>query len=253
MKILPKFDSRSKDFSFADFGQVTSFEKEYNVDKPLNDDIQESGDVRCVLFSILDVAEDKEGVEYDIDELTSRVKIGKYGTDPKTVFKEVIKNGLLPKGGTIRFKPFNSFWTAHTGQYDAFDNVRSSLILAKYPVLVWGSWYFNWLGGILEKGQSFSNYHCTDADGWTTRMGKLKLIEIEGEPMISLEAWTGRKYYFTREVFNWWAKTYGFDTAVLSTVEINARRDKKIMESIIDIYKNIIILMQELLAQKKKI
>jgi hypothetical protein len=67
--------------------------------------------------------------------------------------------------------------------------------------------------------------------------------------MISVQAWTGRKYYFTRDVFNWWAKTYGFDTMVLSTAEINARRDKEIKEKINDLMVNIIIILQQWKAQ----
>jgi hypothetical protein len=244
MKILPKFDSRR--LSFHEYGQVAGFEDTYIVDTPIVDRIQPTSDVRCVLFSLIDIVEDKMKKKYDLEELTSRIKIGKNGTDPMVVVKEVIKNGLLPLGGTVREFPFSSYFTAHTGDMDAFNNTRSAIVLAKYPILVWGPWYSTFLSGIVEKGTDFFNiYHCTDSEGWA----KMSLITVGDEPIIQIEAHVGRKLYFTRDVFNWWAKKYGFDTLVLSDIRIDAVRKKLLKEKINDLYVNVVILANQLIAQ----
>jgi hypothetical protein len=244
MKI--KVDSRSKDFLFhKHFGNVTSFQDEYIVDRlDVIDPIQKSGNVQCAVLSVTSIASDKEGIYYDVNDLWNRVPHDNNGSDPKKVIGEAIKNGLLPQGGNLRFKPFNSYFSALGGGIDNFDSVRSALILTKYPLMIWGKIYFEWLGGILEKGINFSNYHAYSIQGWVT---------FNGSPYLEFDFWTGRKYYMSREVFNWYSQQYATDVVVLSTAEINARRDKTIMETIIDLCKNTIILLQALILQKKKV
>jgi hypothetical protein len=244
MKI--KIDSRSKDFLFhKHFGFVTSFQDEYLVDRlDVVDPIQTSGNVQCTALTTTSIASDKEGIYYDVNDLWARVPKDSNGADPKTVFKEAITNGLLPKGGNLRFKPFNSYFSALGGGVDSFDSMRSALILSKYPVAIWGGLFDNWIGGTLAKGNRLMSYHCFACEGWVT---------FNGVPYLQFDLWTGRKYYMSREVFNWYCGLWATDTAVLSTAEINARRDKTIMESIIDLCKNTIILLQELLAKKKEI
>jgi hypothetical protein len=241
MKI--KIDSRSKDYSYArHFGSVAGFDPEYIVDRnDIVDPIQPVGDVRCSCYTTCDIAGDKEDIYYDISDLANRVPLGKDGADPKAVIKETITNGLLPMGGNLRFKPFSSYFQAHTGPYDAFDNMRSALSMAKYPVAIWGAFYQEWLGGILEKGKTIGSYHEFECEGWKV---------IDGITYLQFEAWTGRKYYMNREVFNWYAKQWATDTAVLSDEEVDARRRKTLMETIIDLCKNTIVLLNQLIAQQ---
>jgi hypothetical protein len=242
--ILPKVDSRSKLFSFHEnVGQTTYFTDEFNTDRPIPDLIQPIGNVQCTCYSVNDVEEDKEGISCDIDDLFNRVPHDNNGTDPKLVFKEAITNGLLPKNATTgRIKPFTSYFTAHTGDQDYFDNVRSSLTLANYPIITWGKWYDDWaFSTILQTGTSFHSYHCVTIEGWTQKYG---------EPQLIIEAWQGRKMYMKRSVFNTWASTWGFGTAVLSTKEIDKVRVKTVLEMIVDTLKNVAIYYQSLTKKK---
>lgn len=137
----------------------------------------------------------------------------KNGADPLVVIKEVLKNGLLPIGGTKREFPFtHGDIKAHIGEYDAFDNVRTKMLISKIPVLIWGPWYNNWLGGVVKIGEIVTNYHAIDCEGWKAN----SIVELNGIEHLEMEAWTGRKYYFSREVFNWWVKQYGFDSRILT-------------------------------------
>jgi hypothetical protein len=245
MNIRPKHDSRALVFQHQ-YGYTTKFPDEYNADNKAKNEIQPFGDVKCVLYTIRDILRDKDGLEIDMVDLESRISMAKDGTDPVRAVKEVVKNGVLPIGGTERVFPVSSYFQAHTGLFDAFDNVRSCIMLAEYPVMAYGQWFYNWgRGGVVSKGQSFSGYHCADNDGW-----KLKIATLStGEPAISCEAWTGDKYYMTREVFNDWASRYGFGTLVLSTKKIDAIREKTMLETIRDAYLNVVILLLQMKVQ----
>jgi hypothetical protein len=234
--INPIIDSRSKRFSFnKKCGQVTEFAYELFTDNIPQDKIQPPGNVECTCYTICDIAQDKTGLEFQIDELFNRIPNNSKGADPKDAIKEVIKNGLLPVGGTLYYKPFSSFWQAHNGIADKFDNVRSALTIAKIPIMCWGPWYVEFLGTILPQGKTLTGYHCVDIEGWKVIGGKTYLI---------IEAWVGRKLLMDRETFNWWASQWGFDTAVLSDATIDENRTKTIMEKIIDLYNLLISIIK---------
>lgn len=239
MNLIPKFDIRSlKYFSFQKhYGAVESFEDEFNTDRPLFDDIQPLGDVKCTCYSICDIGEDKEGIVFDIDDLFARIPNNNQGSDPKTAIKESINYGLLKIGDTTeRKKPFSSYFTAHIGQYDAFDSVRSTISIAKYPIMAWSPWDSYWgLSTILPKLESYKSYHAFTIEGWTQKYG---------EPMLIIEAWVGRKLYMNRRTFNDLATYWGFGTAVLCDKIIDEKFQKTFMETIIDLMKNLIILLK---------
>ena len=219
--------------------------EEYDTDRPLLDDIQPIGDIRCTCYGICDVAEDFTGKEYDIQDLFNRIPSNSKGADPLVAIAETIKNGLLPIGGTKREIVFtHGDIKAHIGEYDAFDNVRTKMMISKIPILMWGAWYRNWLGGVVEIGDVVTNYHCVDIEGW-----KATSIEFfNGVPHLEMEAWTGRKYYFSREVFNWWVKQYGFDSRILTDNATDLLFKKDFMTTIIRQLQTIL----GLLTSKKK-
>jgi hypothetical protein len=240
MKIKPRVDSR--DFSLHTYGQVAGFIDEFDVDSPVVNDIQESGNVACTAYMCGGIGEDKDKIGYQVPDLFDRVPKNTQGADPKATIKETINGGLLPYGGTIRFKPFNSYFTAHTGdRYDFFDNCRSSLLVTKYSIGLWGKWYSNWgVGNIMETGGFFTNYHAVKCTGWK---------QINGEPHLVIDAFVGRPLHINRKNFNEWASSYGFGSVVLSTAEINERRDKLLKEKINDLMVNVIIILQQWKAQ----
>lgn len=242
IKILPRVDSRSKQFSFAQYGQVIAFTDEYNVDSPITDSIQPSGDVRCTCYSICGVMEDKENRSFDIEDLFKRIPSNTNGADPITAIKEGRDKGLKQVGYYTRETPYKAFFEAHTGNLDAFDNVRSALVLCKYSVMVWGKWYFMWgISSILTQETDFNSYHAIQIKGWTQKWG---------EPMLIINSHVGRPMYMKRSVFNEWAKTWGFGSAVLATTEIAKARQKTLMESVIDVMKNFVIQLQVQIKKK---
>lgn len=111
-----KYDSRDNIFSQR-FGQVTAlsdFPDEINFDTNFPDEIQPSGDVKCVAYSACDIAEDQNNLEFDlssINDLWDRVPKSPQGSDPREVLGEAVKNGLKPKGKE-RIKNWKSFWRA---------------------------------------------------------------------------------------------------------------------------------------------
>jgi len=240
MKLTFKVDSRNFNF-FQKFGQVTSFPDELIFDSSLTDFVQPIGDVMCSAIGVCEVATDKTHKAYDHVELFNRIPSTKEGAEPKHAIKAGIEYLKLLAGGVE--KPFNSYWQAHTGRYDAFDNCRSAIELAQNSIMFWCPWYSNWAGkSILPKGEAITNYHLMHSEGWR---------KVDGVPMMQVEANVGYKVYMTREVFNHALSVWASGTAVMSTSEIDARREKTILEAIIDAYKNIIIILQLLINQQK--
>ena len=243
--IIPKFDSRALSF-YKYYGTVAGFEDEYDVDSAVINDIQPCGDVRCTAYACVGVAEDKERIGYSVSDLFDRIESNTQGADPNVTIKEAITNGLMPEGGTIRFKPFSSYFTAHTGVYDSFDNCRSALKLAKYSFMAWGPWYRTWgVSSILQSETDFSNYHAVKITGWTQKYG---------EPMLVIDAFVGRPLYMKRAVFNKWTEDWGFGSAVLSTEAISKMRIKTWTEQVNDLMVNLIVSIRGTLAEllKKK-
>lgn len=245
MKIIFRTDSRDKVYQ-QKFGQTILLPDEINVDSTLIDDVQPIGDVKCTCYSTCDIAEDQQKREFDIDDLWARIDKNQFGADPREPLGQAVSQGLLPKGQGQRVKDWKSYWSALNGVRDNFDNVRSALVMANSPVMVATYWYSEWLNipalGVMPIGQNTLNGHAYVVEGWK---------QINGEPMLIVEAWVGRKMYMPRSTFNDCTKHYGMQAWVLSTSEIDARRQKTILETIKDACINVIILMKQLLLVKK--
>lgn len=245
MKIIFRTDSRDKVYQ-QKFGQTILLPDEINLDSTLIDDVQPIGDVKCTCYSTCDIAEDQQKREFDIDDLWARINKNQFGADPREPLGQAVSQGLLPKGQGQRVKDWKSYWSALQGSRDNFDNVRSALMMANSPVMVATYWYSEWLNipalGVMPIGQNTLNGHAYVVEGWK---------QINGEPMLIVEAWVGRKMYMPRSTFNDCTKHYGMQAWVLSTSEIDARRQKTILETIKDACINVIILMKQLLLVKK--
>ena len=231
--IYLKKDSRDKLFDFSrKFGQATNLPVDLFFDTNIPDVVQLPGDVRCTCLTVCDIATDLTGILYDVNDLFSRVPNDENGAEPKKVIKEAIDQGLKRlDNGKIEF-PFKSYWTAHTGRYDAFDNVRSALDVAQRGIALWTPWYVEWNGKVrLPEGQNLISFHMYEIEG---------VKVVNGEVVLILEAWLGRKLEIGRKEFNKVMGAFFSSTAVLSDSNVDVRRDKTILETIVDILLNFI-------------
>ena len=240
-KIIFSSDSRDKIFQHR-FGGTVEFPKEINFDTNFPDEVQPTGDVKCVAYTTCDLAEDQQNIEFDVSsvvDLWQRVPSNTFGSDPRDVLGEAVKNGLRPKGQILRINKWKSYWRADLGPLDPFDNVRSTMMIIKCPIGVGTYWYQEWHSSdILPIGKNPQNGHMYDIQGWK---------EINGEPHFIIEAWLGRKVYMSREVFNEALKPYGMQTWVLSTAELDMRRTGTLTEWITDLMTNLIIVLRDLI------
>ena len=219
-----KTDSRDRHYHI--FGQTTDFPLEISFDSQLPDAVQPIGDVKCTCYTTCDIANDQDKVIYDIQDLWSRIPQTAFGADPRDALKEAVKRGLLPLNSTLRLTHWSSYWRADTGGMDAFDNVRSALLLAQSPVGCATMWYSNWHGGILTMGTQIVGGHMYAIEGWK---------QINGEPHFIIEAWTGEKMFMPRDVFNKAVSALGCGAWVLSTKVIDDKRKKELYEKIADL------------------
>ena len=238
-----KLLKNSLDFDFyKKYGQTVIFPVEFNTDSTIADTIQDPGNTMCVPISVCDIASDQQGQLYDYKDLYSRVPSTNEGTEPRTVMSEAIKNGLKVLGINAVEKKWRSYWRADTGGMDSFDNLRSCLQLInedkkegdrKSPILVATPWYWEWMNEeVLSEGKNTSNYHAYEIEGWTMK---------NNEPHLIIEAWIGRKQYMSRAVCNKVMSTWGSQAWVLATDEIVGKRDKNILQIIVDLLTNFII------------
>ncbi len=235
-----KVDSRNFNF-YQKFGQIASFPKELLFDAPDKDYVQSIGDVRCTAITVCEVTTDKTRNKYDIQDIFGRIPTNESGANPKDALKAGID--YVKRIDGQKEKVWASYWQAHTGNFDAFDNIRSAISIAQNSITMWSPWHDNWANKqIIPKGNNVLGYHMYSIEGWT---------EIDGTTYLQIEAWVGYKLYMSREVLNDVIKNIVSNTAVLSTAEINERRKKTILETIIDAYKNLVILLELLLKQKK--
>lgn len=239
-----QFKINSLDFNhYQKFGQVADFPDEANFDSSIVDVVQPIGNSECTCITTCDIADDQESTTYDYDNLFNRIPHTVDGADPRDALSEACKNGLVSQGQYIRH--WSSYWTGHKGQFDAFDNVRSTLLLAQCPIACWTQWYWEWSGmKILPLGKNVGSNHMYSIEGWT---------QMNGEPMLIIEAWLGYKVYMSRSVFNATISKLGCSTAVLSTSVIDAKRQKSVFEFISDIIKNIWIALRDIQSQVKDI
>lgn len=246
MKIILRHDSRDKQFH-QHFGQLATadFPNEIDFDTAQFDDIQPLGDVKCTCYTTCDIAEDQENRTFDIQDLWNRIPQSAYGAEPRQVLGEVVKNGLLPQGQTERAKDWKSYWSAISGSRDSFDNLRSALMISQSPVGVAIYWCAEWLNTpalrVMPIGKTKLNGHMFSIEGWK---------QVNGEPMLIVEAWIGRKLYMPRSVFNKAMSDYGCGAWVLSTNEIDEKIRLNILEKIKDACINAIILLKQLLVIK---
>jgi len=245
--IIFRTDSRDKIHSQM-FGAVSlsEFPAEINFDTPLGDNIQPIGDVSCTCYSVCDIAEDQDNVEYDIADLFKRIQRTRFGADPRQSLSKATSQeddgGLLPLGKTVRVKHWKSYWRADLGPHDAFDNIRSSILIAQSPIEIGTYFYMEWIGKeILPVGKIPGSSHMYVCEGWK---------QINGEPHLIIEAWMGKKVYMSREVLNAAMKPFGMQSWVLSTFEIDERRTRTMLEWIRDLCLNTILLLKQLFVIK---
>jgi hypothetical protein len=234
-----KQDSRSKQFSYSkSFGSTYEFPSEFLIKDSIPDAVQTPGNVECTAITCCDIASDKDSIVYDYDNLYNRIPHNTLGASPQDALSETVKNGLLPKGGAVLIKDFSSYWSAHDGEMSPFDNVRSALLLAKYPVAIWTNWYSNWYAEVLPVGDKVVSAHMYTIEGWKV---------INGVTMLQIEAWTGHKLYMPKETFENAVSQRGCGTAVLSTTQIDLVHRRDIMTRIIDLAQNVILLLNRLM------
>lgn len=252
-KLRLKQDSRDKHV-YMHFGQVANLNLPVNFDDPnIPEKIQPPGNIQCVLYTAVYIAQNKTKKEYDIDELYTRVKHYPTGTDIREVFGEIIKNGLLVKGTTTYEKPFSSYWRADTGDGDAFDNVRSAMELIQGPVAIASYWYLEWMNlkpnMVMPIGKIEESGHMYADKGWSIAVATPVLIG--SEPMFIIEWWGGFTTLMPRTTFNEAMKAWGAGAWVLSDSQIDASVKIGWLTSLKDACTNVIILMKQLLFLKQ--
>ena len=239
MKIKLRVDSRDSHFH-KHFGSTVFYEPFKNFDDgSIPEKIQPIGNVECTCYTAEYIAQNFTKKEYDIDELFSQIPNDKNGADPRTVCNAVIKIGLLPKGGTVREKPFKAYSRADTGPYDAFDNCRSAMNISGMPIGIWTNWYQEWeyLGNnaVMPMGKTRVSAHMYANKGWAWIAERI----VNGEPMFAIEWWGGYIMYMPREVFNSALKELGTGTVVFLTEETGSLFEKSLMETVIDWLQNL--------------
>lgn len=242
MKIKLIQDSRDEHYHI--FGQTVDFPLTATYDDPsIPQKIQPIGNVECTCYAATYVAQNFTKVEYDIDDLFNRIPHSTFGADPRDVLGEVIKNGLLPKGGTERVNPYSSYFRADTGGLDKFNNTRSAQMQTNSPVMIWTNWYHNWLNlgpnGVMPVGDTAVSDHMYTGLGW-----------IDGEDMV-IEWWGGYTMRMPRATFNDAVSKRGCGTAVFSTKVLDQIRSKTWTESVSDYFVNMILAIQALINQLK--
>lgn len=232
-----KHDSRDLHFH-TKFGSAEMFPDEFIVDTPLPDAIQPVGNNRCTAYTVCDMANDQDGVIYNIDEFFLRIPGASdiFGANLRNAMGEAVKNGLRRMDGVL-VKNWSSYWRADTGPKDPFDNTRSALWLAKAPCGAGTAWYVEWVDGsrVMNFGTITNNNHAWAIEGWK---------QVNGEPMLQVEAHIGYKLYIPRHVYNYVISGYGAGAYVLSTATIDLIRKRNILQALVDAYKTLLALLQ---------
>ena len=243
MKIILKVDSRSKDFHFSKhFGNVSEFPTEFLIKDVVPDVVQPTGNVECTCISICDIADDKNDVIYDYDDLYNRIPHSMFGASPQDALGEACKGGLLQVGLPVRVNPFTGYFSAHTGTMSPYDNTKSAFLLSNEKIIIYCNWYSDWgTSDVMPIGDNAVSGHMFCLDGWTL---------VNGVEMFRVSSWIGKKLYMPKETFENAVSKLGCGTAVLSTVQIDAVRSKTLAETIIDMLKNVVLLYKQLIMLK---
>ncbi len=249
MRIKLLQDSRDL-HAFEYFGQIvpSEFPLSKNFDDPnIPEKIQLPGNVECLAYSVAYIAQNRTKKEYDIDELFNRVPHTNQGANVRDVFREAVTNGLKVKGANTYEKPFSSYWradTSTTGLIDAFDASRSAQIQTESPLIITTSWYREWLNlqpnSVMPVGKTIVSGHAYIDMGWVA-----DTIVVNGQPMFVIEFWGGYKLRMPRETFNKAVGALGCGAWVMSTVEIDGKRNKEKLQKVVDFLVNLWLAFQD--------
>lgn len=233
-----KHDSRDLHYS-QQFGTAQTLPDEFILDTPLFDAIQPVGNNQCTAYTVCDMASDQTGIIYNIDEFFARIPGSSlvYGANLREAMGEAVKNGLRTKDGLL-VKNWSSYWRADTGPKDPFDNTRSAFWMSKLPAGAGTVWYQEWVDGskVMVFGSNIVSSHAWSIEGWK---------QVNGEPMIQVEAHIGYKLYIPRAVYNYIITGYGAGAFVLSTASVDMIRKRSILEALLDAYKTLLALLQQ--------
>lgn len=234
-------DSRDLHY-FEKFGSTDTFPASFSVKDRIPEPVQPIGNEQCTCYATTYMAGEQDGVVYDVDYLWSMIPHTDSGADPREALGEATKGLRRKDTGEMVFH-WSSYFRADTygSGTDAFDATRSAMMLSNSVVGIATPWYLEWRNKtILSLGKNIATYHMYCATGWE---------EINGEPMLIIEAWTGIKLYMNRETFNAAIKSIGSGAWVLSTLEIDKIRKISLLQKLIDLMTNLYI---ELTSMKKE-
>ena len=239
-KSYRKVDSRD----VKGFGQIATLppESNFSVGVPLT--IELPSEVDCTEISACKVATSKTKKIYDIKKNWSYVQSTPTGVDPRVTLGQATKLGLWTVDGQLD-KTFNSYFRADIGSQDTFDNVRNNMQIAQSSAQANTQFYKEWLNvlpnEVLPDGVTVISDH-----SWTVLDWKI----VNGVTMFLVDFDLGQTQYMTREQFNKEMKVSGCTSFILSTQVIQNIVNRGIMTTIIDLCKNAIILLNQLLIMQ---
>lgn len=239
-------DNRDVDFHRT-FGAVTAFQDELDVDNGggMPDQDKDENPYECTGYTIVDVARDEEGVEFNPSYTYAKTLLisgttGKaQGADLRDALKSARVYGLLPSEKTPKDlvdvpENINSDYTrwpvaldldagAHRrGKYanvqplngDWFDGIRSAVQMNELSVIMGTPWFSEWTRNVAPKhgyifqkpSRSPDSWHAWKVSGWK---------KINGLPYLKAKSWQGTEVgdggwlYFSRDAVNALWKVYG--------------------------------------------
>ncbi len=239
---LPKVDSRDAQFH-EKFGSVTDLPQESNFGDILVSTVEANGGEDCTALSVCKVCTSQTKVVYNADALWNDVPNNTKGVDPRITLGILVKEGLIPLknyDGTMD-KRWTSYWRCDVGIDDSFTNVQSAMQLAQSSAMVNTPWYENWENlsplEVMPTGDTIVSYH-----SWVFVDWKL----VNGVIMALIDWHGGQLNYMPQEVFNAAIRQSGMSAFMPSTSILDAKRQRTLMEWIIDLCQNCILLLKQL-------
>lgn len=220
------------------FGGVMEFPQESSFGANDNYEVEGSEEVDCTAESGSKVCSSQTKALYDHTFLWNNTKKDASGADPRDSMKAIVSSGMKRTDGTID-KKWKSYYRADTGDQDAFDNVRSAMMINESSCTVATFWYENWenanTGTILPPGDIVVSAHDYVAVDWTQK---------GGVPMMKIDAHTGETLYMTREVFN--AALYKMGTGAYMPCQNDITPPQaQIFQTILDAMKNFLLWVKQ--------
>lgn len=244
-KILLRVDSRDLEHHLT-LGATTIFPDTINFDDGLTNIIEAPNDVDCTAISTCDVCGDQTKQVYDVDDLWAQVPKSALGADPRDTMSITIKNGLLRKGTNVRDISWTSYFRGDTDktQIDAFDSVRSAMLVSQSSITVGSNWYANWNqvspNGIMPQGDRVVSGHDYKICGWGI---------ISGSLMFKIKAWQGYTTWMPRGVFNYTIGQLGCGTYMPSTTAITEKRKRTLQQWLLDSIQNLLLIFRQMYTQ----